>query len=325
MGEYTVQSGDSLWAIVKNNYSGLSNAQIADKINEIATLSNISDPNKISVGLKLILPEVTNENTLVSTDLEEDITEEEPAVSNNTKQDITAQNKTGKSPKARIEEIQDKKPEPVLDKDGNVVANIRYFESDKTGSLTGLTIMVNSGHGGQSTSDGIFDPGAVENKSGYEEWAINYAYAEELVEKILNEGGNVVFAQGHKETMANAVIDFANTYGNADNSNLRVVSLHCDATGEKSTTASGVTYYYYESEESGKFANNLASAAQKKGLNVRNTSQLENKLCRVAEEQNINSVLIEMGFLNNTDDLHNIIEDGDFQDTLLNSIVKGLG
>lgn len=323
MGEYTVKSGDSLWAIVKNNYSGLSDKQIADKINEIAALSNIQDPNKISVGFTLTLPDATNEDTLISTDIVEDDTAEE-IIPNQAAQNTTKQDKPKESQRARIEEIQNKKPEPVLDKDGNVVANVEYFESEKTGSLSGLTILVNAGHGGQASLDSAFDPGAIEKKSGYEEWAVNYAYAEELTQKILDAGGNVLFVQGHKETLPDVVTDFAKTYGNKDNSNLKLVSLHCDTTGEKSTTASGITYYYYQSDESGDFASGLANAAEDKSLNVRGTSKLENKLCRIAEEYNIDSALIEMGFMNNKEDLNALINDGGFQETLLDSIVNGL-
>ena len=54
--EYTVQSGDNLWNIVKDFYNLSDNSVIAAKINEIATYNNIENPNIIYAGqiLKMI-------------------------------------------------------------------------------------------------------------------------------------------------------------------------------------------------------------------------------------------------------------------------------
>ena len=54
--EYTVQSGDNLWNIVKDFYNLSDNSAIATKVGEIATYNNIENPNIIYVGqiLKMI-------------------------------------------------------------------------------------------------------------------------------------------------------------------------------------------------------------------------------------------------------------------------------
>ena len=54
--EYTVQSGDNLWNIVKDFYNLLDNSDIATKVNEIATYNNIENPSIIYAGqiLKMI-------------------------------------------------------------------------------------------------------------------------------------------------------------------------------------------------------------------------------------------------------------------------------
>lgn len=54
--EYTVQSGDNLWNIVKDFYNLTDNSAIATKVDEIATYNNIENPNIIYVGqiLKMI-------------------------------------------------------------------------------------------------------------------------------------------------------------------------------------------------------------------------------------------------------------------------------
>ena len=54
--EYTVQSGDNLWNIVKDFYNLTDNSVIATKIDEIATYNNIENPGIIYAGqiLKMI-------------------------------------------------------------------------------------------------------------------------------------------------------------------------------------------------------------------------------------------------------------------------------
>ena len=54
--EYTVQSGDNLWNIVKDFYNLSDNSAISTKVDEIATYNNIENPNIIYVGqiLKMI-------------------------------------------------------------------------------------------------------------------------------------------------------------------------------------------------------------------------------------------------------------------------------
>ena len=54
--EYTVQSGDNLWNIVKDFYNLTDNSSIATKIDEIATYNNIENPSIIYAGqiLKMI-------------------------------------------------------------------------------------------------------------------------------------------------------------------------------------------------------------------------------------------------------------------------------
>ena len=54
--EYTVQSGDNLWNIVKDFYNLTDNSDIATKVDEISTYNNIENPSIIYVGqiLKMI-------------------------------------------------------------------------------------------------------------------------------------------------------------------------------------------------------------------------------------------------------------------------------
>lgn len=54
--EYTVQSGDNLWNIVKDFYNLTDNSAIATKVDEIATYNEIENPDMIYAGqiLKMI-------------------------------------------------------------------------------------------------------------------------------------------------------------------------------------------------------------------------------------------------------------------------------
>ena len=56
ISEYTVQSGDNLWNIVKDFYNLTDNSDIATKVDEIATYNNIENPSIIYAGqiLKMI-------------------------------------------------------------------------------------------------------------------------------------------------------------------------------------------------------------------------------------------------------------------------------
>ena len=51
MRNYTVKKGDCLWDIAQKKLGA------GSRYGEIATLNNISNPNKISVGQVLLLPE----------------------------------------------------------------------------------------------------------------------------------------------------------------------------------------------------------------------------------------------------------------------------
>lgn len=52
---YTVQSGDSLWSIVKNYYGYNNDTDIANKINEIVEFNDLGNPDVIYVGENITL------------------------------------------------------------------------------------------------------------------------------------------------------------------------------------------------------------------------------------------------------------------------------
>lgn len=52
---YTVQSGDSLWSIVKKYYGYNNDTDIANKVNEIVEINDLGNPNLIFVGENITL------------------------------------------------------------------------------------------------------------------------------------------------------------------------------------------------------------------------------------------------------------------------------
>ena len=61
---YTVKSGDTLYCIVRVQY-GLTNQEAVDKL---ATYNGLSDPNRISLGQKLLIPCIEKLNQVVQND-----------------------------------------------------------------------------------------------------------------------------------------------------------------------------------------------------------------------------------------------------------------
>ena len=63
-GNYSIQAGDSLWTIAKNQYGDnlKSDADIANAVNEIASANNLENPDLIYAGDELNLPDLFNES-----------------------------------------------------------------------------------------------------------------------------------------------------------------------------------------------------------------------------------------------------------------------
>ncbi len=207
-----------------------------------------------------------------------------------------------------------------LDPNGS---NNQYFESSvQDGVLSGYTIMVNAGHGG-ADANGVFDPGAVYN--GVEEWTINQDYAEALTEKLLDSGANVLVTQSYYKDLIDVVDNFANQYGEDGNKNLRVISLHSNAS--TSPEATGVHVYYYSDEpDFQNIATDLTTnLVQSIGENNFPVEQHPYQTNITGESclDNIPNALVEVGFMSNPEELQQIQTD-EYRDALVDSIVEGV-
>ena len=367
---YTVQSGDNLWKIVKNNSNKeLSDAEVAQKLNlilEDEDNSFIENPSNIYAGWQIDLSALFDEQELqelenaknevkeepveksAETPVEEQaqVSEEEPQVEEN-KEEVKKETgeETGEEinfstkdyeysseelkqkaldmqQKTQVNNAVDTRVErnaPSLDENGKVVANQEFYESSvEDGALSGYTVMVNAGHGGFSPDGTSYDPGAVYNNT--EEWVINQDYAETLTEKLLDEGADVVLSQGHYKTLIDNVNNFANEYGEGNNENLRLVSIHANASSNEN--ASGVIFY--NSDGNNDLIDNLyQSTQQNQDVNLNSISQRNTNVCQAANNDNIANALVEVGFMTNSDDLAKI-QTEEYKDTLTDSLVDGI-
>ena len=146
-----------------------------------------------------------------------------------------------------------KRPLPVVDKNGNIVAAVKVLDAKKKGTLSGKTFIINPGHGGcmaNKKADGSlntnFDPGtsnAIMSKKNpnietnqfignggkaLEEWWVNQKIADELTEAIRNNGGKVIYVQGSVYTAMDAIRDLQKK-----NKINAIVSLHSNSDGAK--------------------------------------------------------------------------------------------
>ena len=367
---YTVQSGDNLWKIVKNNSNKeLSDAEVVQKLNlilEDEDNSFIENPSNIYAGWQIDLSALFDEQELqelenaknefkeepveksAETPVEEQaqVSEEEPQVEEN-KEEVKKEtgeetgeeiNFSTKDYEYSSEELKQKaldmqqktqannavdtrieRNAPSLDENGKVVANQEFYESSvEDGALSGYTVMVNAGHGGFSPDGTSYDPGAVYNNT--EEWVINQDYAETLTGKLLDKGADVVLSQGHYKTLIDNVNNFANEYGEGNNENLRLVSIHANASSNEN--ASGVIFY--NSDGNNDLIDNLyQSTQQNQDVNLNSISQRNTNVCQAANNDNIANALVEVGFMTNSDDLAKI-QTEEYKDALTDSLVDGI-
>ena len=204
---------------------------------------------------------------------------------------------------AKKEQATVSRPEPILDENGNIIADVREFEPTFSGKLDGRTIIINAGHGGYNPKNGLFDRGTfADDKNGklIEEWYKNKNFVDEIIPTLQAQGARVIYMNGS----AAAVMKAKNKYNDAD----LFVSIHCDSSSK--STANGQTILFRtENPEAKKFASiveknleehdwiseeNCKTRKDDRGLGVLKTSS------------NIPSILIETGFQSNPKDLANI-------------------
>lgn len=239
-----------------------------------------------------------------------------------------------------------KRPLPQTDGKGNIVATVSVLEPKGEGAFSGKTILVNPGHGGavnniQNGKINVnFDPGTSNAKmskknpnletnvfigndgKSLEEWVVNMRIADDLAEKIRQEGGEVIYVQGSVYSAQKAIRDIQRK----QKLNM-IISLHSNSDGAKR----GI--YVIGNKRGGVDAKDKALAGViTKKLNehswFRGITTQKSQSLGVLSTSNVSSspvpgVLIETGNLKNEKDVANL-NSKNFKNELINSIIDGM-
>lgn len=211
------------------------------------------------------------------------------------------------------------RPDPVLDKNGNIVANVKVHNPIGHGSLDGRTIIVNAGHGGYNPNNGFFDAGSAKcDKDGdmVEEWSTNDAIAKKLIPLLTMNGAKVIYMNGSAINIMDAKKEH-----DAD----LFLSIHCNS-AEKPERNGQVIIYRDNNKDNSRLAQTIEKHlenSQEIDAENCNTKLDDRDLGVLKAESSIPSVLIEAGFLTNEDDIEKL-QDANFQSDMAKNIANGL-
>ncbi|WP_067727991.1 N-acetylmuramoyl-L-alanine amidase [Oceanobacillus damuensis] len=174
------------------------------------------------------------------------------------------------------------------------------------GSLEGYTIVLDPGHGGK-------DPGAIAHGGVYEKDLVS-STATKAAKHLEDAGANVIVTRtGDHFVSLNDRIDISNAYNTH-----AFISLHYDSFPVLSVN--GISTYYGDGSDRQLAQNIQSSLASSVNLNNRGIMQGN---FRVLRNTTAPSVLIELGFLSNQNDLAVIQTEG-YQNQVANAITNGL-
>lgn len=197
---------------------------------------------------------------------------------------------------------------------------LMYAYSNKTIStfmpLSKKVILVDAGHGG-------WDPGKV-GEGNILEKDINLAVADKL-QRYLEQGGSYVITTreddsalgDRKNSDLNGRREIANN-GKAD----ILVSIHQNSFPQQEVKGAQV-FYYNESDESLKLATSIQNEIKNFVLPNNKFSPKANTNYYLLKQTNIPSVIVECGFLSNTEELANLAEE-EYQEKIAWAIYMGI-
>lgn len=171
-------------------------------------------------------------------------------------------------------------------------------------------IVIDAGHGGK-------DPGAVNGK--YNEKSIVINVAKGVQAKLQSQGARVIMTRTGDTypTLSDRVDITKNSYAEV------FVSIHANAAGASASGAE--TFYNTSKNENGTESSELAKEIQKQivALADMNDRGAKNQEFYVIKNQNIPSVLVELGFITNSNDLSKLVS-SQYQELYAEAIYRGI-
>lgn len=202
------------------------------------------------------------------------------------------------------------------DDEGRLVITL----SHKPSSLSGATIMLDPGHGG-------IDPGAAcanSSASLGSEKDINLSIATKVKELLEAEGATVIMTRSTDKWVC--YTDRNNAVRERDPD--MFISIHCDSSSTASATGTSAYYYRAYSQPLAKAVHESIVAAYKNEIYKDNTSVKIDRganfyAFRVARVEECPAILIEYGFVSNTDECE-ILQTAKNRDILAKATVEGI-
>lgn len=186
---YKVKAGDTLTSLAK--MAGV-NVEYLKKINGLKD-------NNVKVGQLL---NIVYKNMSGMSGVEKVETTTETKIDTSTKKTQHVKIET-----VTVKKTADLSSRPLLQKirkvNGVVQATRAEFAPTKSGKLSGMTIIVNAGHGYRS--DETVDVGTEGKKGMDDEWLLNYDNAMALKNELCAQGAKVIFLQGHVNIVSKAI------------------------------------------------------------------------------------------------------------------------
>ncbi len=234
----------------------------------------------------------------------------------------------------------DRIPYPVVDKNGTIIVD--HTKILKPQKPNGKTIIINPGHGGYNTRNGLFDVGAYffskrdNGKYGpvleYEKMA---KYGDVAAKKLQQAGYEVVLTTGgHLYTFNDhksfKKITDALTSGKFDGKkrdvkNIAFLSFHADETGDPNVKGAGVCYDYRHTKYDKKFAEVMNNSLNKGDWISSKTierGRRKDGLQQLYQTENIPSLLLEVDYLNGKHSSN--LESADYRTQFIDQVVAGL-
>lgn len=203
---------------------------------------------------------------------------------------------------------------------GNLVLSFKHKPSS---SLSGYTIMLDPGHGGIDGGAGC----AVSSTDFGQEKNINLSIATKVKALLEAEGAKVVMTRTGDKWVCYADRNAAVRKQDPD----MFIAIHCDSSSTASAMGTSAYYYRAYSQPLAKALHQSIVAAYKSDIYADKPDSFKNKVSRganfyafrVTRVEECPAVLIEYGFVSNTDECQ-VLQNAKNRDTLAKATVEGI-